>query len=300
MRNPKVLLMWVAIIALSAVLALRVQSALDERSDAQAQQRAADEGLANRRDQAPGDKESAPITLADRHYDRGDCVTWEQEGGLVETDVVNCSEPHLVEVIESVETDQRADAAYPTSEGWDELTAELCRPIVVEYLRGALDPVGRLQAGAILPTEDAWRSGARNMWCGVQSVTITPSGEPIGERTVIEGRAADVDQSLLFPVGSCLRDPDIGAIVVLCTEPHHVIVSGHVDLSELTGRASDEELRARCSEFASEVTTIVDGVPWFIGLNADSWAAGSRKGNCIQGVWDQSGKPVLQPAHSNA
>lgn len=97
MRNPKAVLLGVAIVALSGVLVLRVQGALAERHDRQEQEQAGKRPPTDGENRAEEPGEPAPVELTTREYDRGDCVTWDQRGGLVQTEVVDCEKPHLIE-----------------------------------------------------------------------------------------------------------------------------------------------------------------------------------------------------------
>jgi hypothetical protein len=289
-RNLKVVLMWVWIVALLGVLAFRVQGAMTDRDDEQKQERAQVEQQRREREDRPDGATTAPVELGSQDYERGDCVTWDQGGGRVEPEVVNCAEPHLIEMIEPSVVDQGADAPYPNPRQWLGLIDELCRPVAVAYLDGRLDPRGRLGASAVYPLEDGWRSGIRRIWCGV--LVRDPLDVGGGDNVAFEGAARDVDQANLLRIGACVHYS--GTTVVPCREPHHAVVTAHLDLSDLSERPSDEQLQHRCDEADAGVETAPSAVATFIGFEPDSWTAGTRKGTCMQMTLDQAGDPILQ------
>ncbi|HET9443998.1 MAG TPA: septum formation family protein, partial [Acidimicrobiales bacterium] len=114
------------------------------------------------------------------------------------------------------------------------------------------------------------------------------------------GRAADSDQSFLWPAGTCLAAQPFGPVP--CDRPHRYEVTGAVDL---TGRAAEpspgewEEIgwRGPCVQRAAEYL----GRPLAAGggvattvlrLEPASWAAGSRQATCVIGRSDGKGTPV--------
>ena len=93
------------------------------------------------------------------------------------------------------------------------------------------DPNGRFSVSLLWSGDKAWRqSGERRMLCGLQ----LPG--PNNQQLAFQGKVADVDQSKVWPAGTCLGiDPATNQptdIPVDCAAPHAMEVTGAVNLAE--------------------------------------------------------------------
>jgi hypothetical protein len=175
------------------------------------------------------------------------------------------------------------------------LFAERCSPVLEDYLGTDLDPFGTFGPGGIQPMEAAWNSGDRSMWCGVSKLSPPDQTQNYAVMNAFTGRVAELDQSLVYPNGTCLKLEGRGQPVP-CSGPHHFEVVSELDLRDLSGdRPSDDELMIRCGVLPREmqpppIGSLEAGI---LGFDPASWAAGSRRGNCIAVVWDDNGEPIL-------
>ena len=164
----------------------------------------------------------------------GTCLTWDMdgEGTISAFEETDCNNEHRFEV------SSREDLnTYPTSEfGPDapppnqtrqaQLREELCQTASIRYLGGRYDPSGRYSIAPILPPTDAWEDGDRTMLCGLQETNT--DGVPI----LTTGKAAERDQARVAETGTCLiSDQANTPTAVDCTEPHHIEVTGKIDLA---------------------------------------------------------------------
>ena len=81
--------------------------------------------------------------------------------------VVACSEEHFAEVagLGDLSTIFDATEEFPEVEVLSAAVAEVCNPVVQEYLGDA--PADGVEAGVIPPTEASWAEGDRAAWCTV-------------------------------------------------------------------------------------------------------------------------------------
>lgn len=289
-------LMWAGIIILSVIAVDRVSAVIDVRRGREVPERSID---ARGPAEEPASELSAvgdPEILV-RGYDEGDCVTWPQVDGRVESEVVSCDDEHLIEMIAKAEVDASADAPFPMEADWAEIVSQLCRPMVVDYLDGRFDPYGRLVPGAVRPLEDLWSSGHRTIWCGVQRRPEPAAGSEL--IPAMTGRAADLDQAWLPEPQTCLLVSDHYEAVP-CTDSHHVVVVGHLDLTGVDERPSDLDLRERCNAAFLPEGDIGRDELVHLGFEPESWAAGTRRGGCVRGTWSEASGdlPELRPGTS--
>jgi hypothetical protein len=113
---------------------------------------------------------TSPTTVggtAGAGFEVGDCLTWEQGAPDVTFRVVACSEEHFAEVagLGDLSTIFDATEAFPDMEVLSAAVAEVCTPIVQEYVGDA--PTEGVEAGVIPPTEATWAEGVRAAWCTV-------------------------------------------------------------------------------------------------------------------------------------
>jgi hypothetical protein len=100
-------------------------------------------------------------------FEVGDCLTWEQGAPDVTFRVVACSEEHFAEVagLGDLSTIFDASEEFPEVEVLSAAVAEVCTPIVQEYVGSA--STDGVEAGVIPPTEASWAEGDRAAWCTV-------------------------------------------------------------------------------------------------------------------------------------
>ena len=161
---------------------------------------------------------SSGATTDDDHTDAvfrsahaGSCLTWQPEPPQRPA-FVQCSTPHLFEVVTSVD-----------GEGDQESCAVSGR----RYLGTHYDPNGRFAYG-LLRSVGSQNPGGRVSLCGLQ----LPG--PNGQQLPFRGLVAEQDQSRVWEPGTCLgadmKGGQTGLVPVDCAEAHSVEVVGHIDL----------------------------------------------------------------------
>ncbi|OBF30044.1 hypothetical protein A5727_22815 [Mycobacterium sp. ACS4331] len=166
----------------------------------------------------------------------GDCLNW-PERTPDEATIVDCGEDHRFEVAESVDmrtfpgSEYGPDAAPPSPARIQQISQEQCQVAVRHYLGQKFDPNSRFTISMLWSGDKAWRQhGERRMLCGLQ----LPG--PDSQQLAFKGRVADVDQSKVWPAGTCLGiDPASNQptdIPVDCASPHAMEVTGSVNLAE--------------------------------------------------------------------
>ena len=166
----------------------------------------------------------------------GDCLNWPDNSADAAT-IVDCKDEHRFEVAESVDlraypgSEFAPDAPPPTPARIQQISLEQCAPAVEQYLGEKFDPNSRFSISLLWAGDKAWKhSGERRMLCGVQ----LPG--PNNQQEVFKGRVADLDQSKVWPAGTCLGiDPATSQptdFPVDCSVPHAMEVTGAVNLAE--------------------------------------------------------------------
>ena len=166
----------------------------------------------------------------------GDCLNWPDNSADSAT-IVDCKDDHRFEVAESVDlraypgSEFAPDAAPPTPARIQQISLEQCAPAVEHYLGDKFDPNSRFSISLLWAGDKAWKhSGERRMLCGVQ----LPG--PNNQQEIFKGRVADLDQSKVWPAGTCLGiDPSTSQptdVAVDCAVPHAMEVTGAVNLAE--------------------------------------------------------------------
>ena len=217
-----------------------------------------------------------------RSYDKGDCVTWEAGERFAPTAVVDCGEPHRVQMAGRIELKDDDDAPFPTDSQWDAIYKERCGPVVEKALGGPLDPAGRWAVGGITPSPESWAELDRDVWCGATLV-----GDGLGNDVALfEGKVDLAAQVTRTPAGQCLAfAPDRRDAPVDCNQPHQVEVAGQAELGTAGGFPGDDALITACESTAKQ----------YMGPNAlysfgyrnfdeGSWHAGRRWTDCVVGV----------------
>ena len=158
----------------------------------------------------------------------GTCLSWPPDAPD-KPSFVQCRSDHMFEVAKPV--------------GMNSF-GEPCQLAVREYLGTHYDPDSRFTISVLWAGDAAdTNPGGRNLLCGLQ--LLGPGGKPV----LFKGRIADLDQSKVWPAGTCLgidaanRSTDLP---VDCATPHGLEVTGAVSLAERFpgGVPSDAEQRA--------------------------------------------------------
>lgn len=208
------------------------------------------------------------------HAQSGTCLNWPPDAPD-KPSFVQCRSDHVFEVAKPV--------------GMKSF-GEPCQLAVREYLGMRYDPSSRFTI-SVLWAGDAGGADGGNLLCGLQ--LLGPNGKP----TPFKGRIADLDQSKVWPAGTCLgidasnRSTDIP---VDCTAPHTLEVTGAVGLAERFpgARPSDADQRAFINEtctrtadaYLAPATLAQSGLSLgYETLSPTSWAAGSRQVSCSIG-----------------
>jgi hypothetical protein len=222
----------------------------------------------------------------------GTCLSWPPDAPD-KPSFVQCRSDHMFEVAKPV--------------GMNSF-GEPCQLAVREYLGTRYDPNSRFTIGVLWAGDaDDTSTGARNLLCGLQLLG------PDGKAVPFKGRIVELDQSKVWPAGTCLgldssnRSTDLP---VECTAPHGLEVTGAVSLAERFpgGPPSDADQRAF---IADACTRTADAylAPAKLGtsgltlgydtVSPASWSAGSRQVSCGVGrPAEQGWTPVTGSART--
>lgn len=166
----------------------------------------------------------------------GDCLSW--PGGTPDSAaIVDCNDDHRFEVAQLVDmrtfpgSEYGADAAPPSPARIQQIVQEQCEVAVQRYLGPKFDPNSRFTVSMLWSGDKAWKQhGERRMLCGLQ----LPG--PDGEQMLFKGKVAEVDQSKVWPDGTCLGiDPASNQttdVPVDCASPHAMEVTGTVNVAD--------------------------------------------------------------------
>ena len=242
-------------------------------------------------------KTAAKVTqINGRSYGRGDCVTWPQSGqSLVDSTVVDCATPHLIEVVAPVVL-TGIHGAYPSPEAWRLIEASQCGPVVEQYLGGPIDPYGKYYAGAISPVKEGWDQGERDIWCGLSAVGGVPAAR--SDLPPMLGRVRAQEQEWFLAPGTCLGGPSVADGVELdCALPHLLEVTGTVDLGgQGLGSPTVDAIRNAAARQCAQVSAAFVGQSLpstlesgSLDVRPETWAAGGRLVECVIGQPSASG-----------
>jgi hypothetical protein len=229
----------------------------------------------------------------------GDCLMWPDstpEGASI----VNCAAEHRFEVAENIDmrtfpgSEYGSNAAPPSAARIQQISQEQCEAAVRRYLGPKFDPNSKFTVSMLWSGDRAWRqAGERRMLCGLQ----LPG--PNNEQAVFKGKVADIDQSKVWPTGTCLGiDSTTNQPVdvpVDCAAPHAMEVTGTVNLAEKfpAGLPAEPEqdgfIKDSCTRMTDaylapiklRTTTLTLIYPT---LSLPSWSAGSREVACSIGA----------------
>ncbi|HME76477.1 MAG TPA: septum formation family protein [Mycobacterium sp.] len=233
------------------------------------------------------------------HATSGNCLMWPDRMPEAAT-IVDCKDEHRFEVAESIDmrtfpgSEYGPDAPPPSATRIEQISQEQCESAVRRYLGAKFDPNSKFIISMLWSGDKAWRqNGERRMLCGVQ---LPGAGN---EQVAFKGKVADVDQSKVWPDGTCLGiDPSTNQptdIPVDCAAPHAMEVTGTVNLlakfpdalppePEQDGFIKDSCTRLTDAYLApvqlrSTTLTLI-----YSTLSLPSWSAGSRQVACSIGA----------------
>jgi Septum formation len=211
----------------------------------------------------------------------GDCLSW-PKNQPEDAYFVNCGGRHLFEVAESV--DMHGFSQQP------------CQLAVQHYLGNRYDPNSKFTSSVLWSASQ--KSGGGQLLCGLQ--LPGPDKQPIA----FEGKVAALDQSKVWPAGTCLgidsNSQQPTDIPVDCSAPHSEEVTGTVNLADkFTGAAptqpdQDAFIRDACTRttdaYLAPVALTSTGLTLMYSTVAQpSWLAGSRQVSCRIGLPQESG-----------
>jgi len=229
----------------------------------------------------------------------GDCLMW-PDGAPESATIASCTEDHRFEVAESIDmrtfpgSEYGPNAAPPSPARIQQISQEQCEAAVQRYLGTKFDPNSKFTISMLWSGDRAWRqAGERRMLCGLQ----LPG--PGNEQIAFKGKVADIDQSKVWPAGTCLSiDPTTNQPVdvpVDCAATHAMEVTGTVNLAEKFPTALPAEadqdgfIKDACTRMTDaylapvklRTTTLTLIYPT---LSLPSWSAGSREVACSIGA----------------
>lgn len=221
-------------------------------------------------------------------FSPGTCVTWNQtpnEDSEQTATAVPCSQPHLVEIVQSTQQIGGLGPGFPSSSQFHAYFAAHCTAPAERFLGQPIDPQGRFAISALRPISWSWDQGFRSMSCDLQLQSLTPDAA----LTPWVGDVRGADQTLLWPVGTC-QSPT--ASEVPCTAAHTDEVTGNIRLpgtvtSLPTTNAQWEQLVGQpCDKLA--LSYLGGAFPPGVSsgwqpIAATSWAVGTRTVQCIVG-----------------
>ena len=229
----------------------------------------------------------------------GDCLNWPADD-LDSATIVSCADEHKFEVAGPVDmrmfpgSEYGADAPPPSTARIEQITQEQCDSAVRHYLGVKFDPHSKFVASMLWAGERAWRQhGERRMLCGLQLPGVG------GQQAAFVGKVADIDQSKVWPPGTCLGvDPATNEptdVPVDCAAPHTKEVTGTVNLTERFPDAlpAEPEQDAFIKESCTRLTdAYLDPVQLrdttltltYATVSLPSWSAGSREVACSLGA----------------
>ncbi|KAA8969819.1 septum formation family protein [Mycobacterium sp.] len=230
---------------------------------------------------------------------RGDCLMWPR--GLPESaTIVDCKDEHRFEVAAPVDmstfpgSEYGPDAAPPSAARIEQISREQCESAVRRYLGDRFDPSSKFTPSMLWSGDTAWRqAGERRMLCGLELPGLN------NEPQAFTGRVADLNQSRVWPDGTCLGiDPSTNQptdIPVSCAAPHAMEITGTVNLApKFPGgwppeAEQDTFIKDACTRLTDAYlapvqlrsTTLTLG---YSALSLPSWSAGSREVACSIGA----------------
>jgi Septum formation len=255
--------------------------------------------LAGYLDSDPVPSTGAKTDAAFNRAKSGDCLMW-PDITPESASIVNCADDHKFEVAESIDmrtfpgSEYGPSAAPPSPARIQQISQEQCEAAVHRYLGPKFDPNSKFSVSMLWSGDRAWRqSGERRMLCGLQM----PG--PNNQQAAFKGKVADVDQSKVWPAGTCLGIDSATNqpidVPVDCGTPHAMQVTGTVNLAEKFPAALPAEpeqdgfIKDACTKMTDaylapvklRTTTLTLIYPT---VSLPSWQAGSREVACSIGA----------------
>jgi Septum formation len=216
----------------------------------------------------------------------GNCLAW-PDGAPDKPSFVQCRDNHLFEVAKSV--------------GMGNF-GEPCQAAVSQYLGARYDPSSKFTISVLWAGDTGGAPPAdRNLLCGLQLLG------PDGKAMPFKGRVAEIDQSKVWPAGTCLgldpatnRSTDIPAD---CATAHAVELTGAVNLADRfpgarpSGPDQDAFVKDECTQmtdaYLAPMSLQATGLALrYDSLSEESWSAGSHQVACRL---ESPGAQGLQP-----
>ena len=229
----------------------------------------------------------------------GSCLSW-PDNAPDDATIVDCQGEHRFEVAKSIDmrtypgSEYGPDAPPPSPARIQQISLEQCEPAVQQYLGAKYDPNSRFSISLLWAGDKAWKqSGERRMLCGLQ----LPG--PANQQIVFSGAVADLDQSKVWPAGTCLGiEPSTNQpndAPVDCSAPHAMEVTGTANLAErfpdgLPGEIDqDAFIKEVCNQLTDAYLAPVQLRDTTLTLIYStvllpSWTAGSRQVSCSIGA----------------
>ncbi|WP_284224190.1 septum formation family protein [Mycobacterium antarcticum] len=229
----------------------------------------------------------------------GTCLNWPEQVPDA-AQIVDCKDEHRFEIAETIDmttfpgTEYGPDAAPPSEARIKQISQEQCQAAARQYLGAKYDPNGRFSVSLVWSGEKAWRQAdERRMLCGLQLAG------PDNHQLAFAGKVADIDQSKIWPAGTCLGiDPATNQptdVPVDCAKPHAMEVTGSVNLAEkFPGPVppdgdQDQFVKDSCTQMtdaylaptALRKTTLT---LIYSTISLPSWTAGSKQVSCSIGA----------------
>lgn len=233
------------------------------------------------------------------HAKSGDCLNWPDRTPDA-AEIVDCGAEHRFEVAESVDmgafpgSEYGTDAAPPSPARIQQISQEQCSAAVKRYLGARFDPNSRYSVSMLWSGDKAWRAnGERRVLCGLQ----LPG--PNNQQLAFAGRVAEIDQSKVWPPGTCLGiDPATNQptdIPIDCAAPHSMEVTGAVNLAEKFPDALPSEpdqdtfIKDTCTKLTDAYLAPIQLRNTTLTLiystvSLPSWSAGSKQVSCSIGA----------------
>jgi predicted heme/steroid binding protein len=229
----------------------------------------------------------------------GNCLMWPDRMPEA-AGIVDCKDDHRFEVSESIDmrtfpgSEYGPSAPPPTATRIEQISQEQCESSVRRYLGAKFDPNSKFVISMLWSGDKAWRQfGERRMLCGLQ---LPGAGN---QQVAYKGKVADVDQSKVWPDGTCLGiDPATNQptdIPVDCAAPHAMEVTGTVNLLARFPEGLPPEpeqdgfIKESCTKLTeaylapvqlrSTTLTLI-----YSTLSLPSWSSGSRQVACSIGA----------------
>ena len=230
----------------------------------------------------------------------GDCLNWPNKAPD-QASIVDCKDDHRFEVASSVDmrtlpgSEYAPNAAAPTAARIQQISQEQCQAAVERYLGTKYDPTSKFTIGMLWSGEKAWsQSDQRRMLCGLQL-----PGAGSESQQAYKGRVGDLDQSKVWPAGTCLGiDPAANQPTdtpIDCAGPHAMEVTGFVNVAEKFPGGLPAEpdqdgfIKDACTrmtdaylapvELRATTLTLI-----YSTISLPSWSAGSHEVSCSIGA----------------